>query len=62
MFEEYSIVCSKTEHVIELLYMPETIRWTTDKFCAVGQAKAATYLEHMFEIRAKCRYIRPYER
>jgi hypothetical protein len=55
-------MCSKTEHVIELLYMPETIRWTTDKFCAVGQAKAATYLEHMFEIQAKCRYIRSYER
>ena len=56
-------MCSKTEHVIELLYMPETIRRATDKFSApLGHAKAATYLEHMFEIQAKCRYIRPYER
>jgi hypothetical protein len=55
-------MCSKTEHVIELLYMPETIRWATDKFLRCRTGKAPTYLEHMFEIRAKCRYIRSYER
>ena len=56
-------MCSKTEHVIELLYMPETIRWAHRQvFALAGHAKAATYLEHMFEIQAKCRYIRPYER
>jgi hypothetical protein len=55
-------MCSITEHVIELLYMPETIRRATDKFFPAQRTKTATYLEHMFDIQAKCRYIRPYER
>ena len=55
-------MCSKTEHVIELLHTLTTIRPATDKFPGADQAKIATYLEHMFEIQAKCRYIRPYER
>jgi hypothetical protein len=55
-------MCSKTEHVIELLYTVETLRQATDRFCVPEQVKAATYLEHMFDIQAKCRYIRPYER
>ncbi len=62
LFEEYSIVCSKTEHVIELLHMPKTIRQATDKFAGLERQKSATYLEHMFDIKAKCRYIRSHER
>ena len=61
-FEEYSIMCSKTEHVIELLYMPETISRATDKFLRRRHLTARHALEHMFDIRAKWRYIRPYER
>jgi len=55
-------MCSKTEHVIELLHTLMTIRRPTDTFSGPGQTKTATHLEHMFDIKAKCRYIRPYER
>jgi hypothetical protein len=55
-------MCSKTERVIELLYMPETISRATDKFLRRRHRTARHALEHMFDIRAKWRYIRPYER
>ena len=55
-------MCSKTEHVIELLHMPETISRTTDKFARRRSLNGATCLEHMFDIRPEWRYIRPYER
>jgi hypothetical protein len=53
---------SNTEHVIELLHTLETIEPDTDKFGGCPTGRNATYLEHMFDIWAECRYIRPYER
>lgn len=55
-------MCSKSEHVIELLHTLTMVRRATDKFFWLEQAKITTHLEHMFDIQAKCRYIRPYER
>jgi hypothetical protein len=55
-------MCSNTEHVIELLHTLQTIERGTDSFRDRRTGQNATYLEHMFEILAKCRYIRPYER
>ncbi len=53
---------SNTEHVIELLHTLETIEPATDRFAPASWGATATYLEHMFDIRSKCGYIRPYER
>ena len=53
---------SNTEHVIELLHTLQTIERGTDSFRRPPDGQNATYLEHMFEILAKCGYIRPYER
>jgi hypothetical protein len=62
-------MCSNTEHVIELLYMSETIRGGTDNFFPVRWRFTA----HLTETNSGTRrtsvcfalkkvYIRPYER
>lgn len=43
-------MCSKTEHVIELLHTLKTIERPTDNFCSPDQALIATRVEHMFDI------------
>ena len=49
-------MCSNTEHVIELLHTLMTIGPATDMFPSAARIgrKTATYLEHMFDIHAKC--------
>jgi hypothetical protein len=53
---------SNTEHVIELLHTLKTIERGTDKLLPPAGGKTATRVEHMFDIWARCGYIRPYER
>jgi len=48
--------------VIEVLRTPITIKPATDKTSRPARGQNTTRLEHMFDIKAKCRYIRPYER
>ena len=55
-------MCSNTEHVIELLHTLQTIKHPTDNFRSRNRGNIATRLEHMFDIKAQCGYIRPYER
>jgi hypothetical protein len=53
---------SNFEHVIELLHTQQTIKHPTDNFRGRNRGNIATRVEHMFDIGARCRYIRPYER
>jgi len=55
-------MCSNSEHVIELLHTQQTIKHPTDNFRSRSRSNIETRLEHMFDIEAGCRYIRPYER
>jgi hypothetical protein len=55
-------MCSNSEHVIELLHTQQTIEHGTDNFRRRSEGNTATRLEHMFDIKADCGYIRPYER
>jgi hypothetical protein len=62
-------MCSNTEHVIELLYVSETIRGGTDNFFPVYWRFTADLTETRWQtlrtgvcFTLKKGYIRPYER